>query len=83
MLWGCFSAAGTGTLVKVEGTMNSSKYQSILAQNLETSARTMNMKNFTFQHDNNLKHTSTKRMASPKENNHFEMAQPEPRPESI
>ncbi len=34
MLWGCFSSAGTGALVKVEGIMNSSIYQSILAQNL-------------------------------------------------
>ena len=27
MLWGCFSSAGTGTLVKIEGIMKSSKYQ--------------------------------------------------------
>uniref|UniRef100_A0AAY5KS16 Transposase Tc1-like domain-containing protein n=1 Tax=Esox lucius TaxID=8010 RepID=A0AAY5KS16_ESOLU len=30
MLWGCFSSAGTGALVRVEGIMNSSKYQAIL-----------------------------------------------------
>ncbi len=59
MLWGCFSSAGTGALVKVEGIMNSSKYQSILAQNLQASARKLKMKrNFIFQHDNNPKHTS-------------------------
>ncbi len=58
-LWGCFSSAGTGALVKVEGIMNSSIYQSILAQNLQASARKLKMKrNFMFQHDNNPKHTS-------------------------
>ncbi len=52
-------SAGTGALVKVEGIMNSSKYQSILAQNLQASARKLKMKrNFIFQHNNNPKHTS-------------------------
>ncbi len=56
-LWGCFSSAGTGALVKVEGIMNRSKYQSILAQNLQASARKMK-RNVIFQHNNNPKHTS-------------------------
>ncbi|KAJ7335642.1 hypothetical protein JRQ81_013583, partial [Phrynocephalus forsythii] len=39
--------------------MNISKYQSILAQNLQGSATKLNMKrNFKFQHDNNPKYTS-------------------------
>ncbi|KAI3375432.1 hypothetical protein L3Q82_021919, partial [Scortum barcoo] len=51
MLWGCFSSAGTGALVRVEGIMNSSKYQSVLAQNLPNSVRKLKMKrNFIFQH---------------------------------
>ena len=59
----CFGAVflqlEQGALVKVEGIMNSSKYQSILAQNLQASARKLNMKrNFIFQHDNDPKHTS-------------------------
>uniref|UniRef100_A0AAY5L5F5 Tc1-like transposase DDE domain-containing protein n=1 Tax=Esox lucius TaxID=8010 RepID=A0AAY5L5F5_ESOLU len=59
MLWGCFSSAGTGALVRVEGIMNSSKYQAILAQNLQASVRQLKMKRkFTFQHDNDPKHTS-------------------------
>uniref|UniRef100_A0AAY5KKE2 Tc1-like transposase DDE domain-containing protein n=1 Tax=Esox lucius TaxID=8010 RepID=A0AAY5KKE2_ESOLU len=57
MLWGCFSSAGTQALVRVEGIMNSSKYQAVLAQNFQASVRKMKRK-FTFQHDNNPKHTS-------------------------
>ena len=34
MLWGCFSAVGTGKLVKVEGKMDGDKYRDILEQNL-------------------------------------------------
>ena len=30
MLWGCFSAAGTGRLVRIEGKMNGTKYGEIL-----------------------------------------------------
>ena len=32
MRWGCFSAAGTGRLVRIEGKMNSAKY--IVDENL-------------------------------------------------
>ena len=34
MLWGCFSAAGTGRLVRFEGKMNGAKYREILDENL-------------------------------------------------
>jgi hypothetical protein len=34
MLWGSFSAAGTGRLVKIEGKMNGAKYSEILDENL-------------------------------------------------
>ena len=30
MLWGCFSAAENGTLVKIEGKMNGAKYRELL-----------------------------------------------------
>ena len=30
MLWGCFSAAGTGRLVRIEAKMNGAKYREIL-----------------------------------------------------
>ncbi len=38
MLWGCFSAAGTGRLVAIEGKMNAAKYRDILDENLLQSA---------------------------------------------
>ncbi len=47
MLWGCFSAAGTGRLVAIEGKMNAAKYRNILDENLLQSA-----------HDNDPKHTA-------------------------
>ena len=34
MLWGCFSVAGTGGLVRVEGKLNRAKYRDILNENL-------------------------------------------------
>lgn len=57
MLQGCFFSAVTGAVVKIEGIMNSAKYQTILAQNLQVSIKKMK-RNFFFQHDNNLKHKS-------------------------
>ena len=34
MSWDCFSSAGTGRLVGIEGTMNGAKYRRILDENL-------------------------------------------------
>ena len=34
IMWGCFSAAGTGRLVRNEGKMNGAKYREILDENL-------------------------------------------------
>jgi hypothetical protein len=34
MLWGCFSAAGTGRLVGIEAKMNGAKYREFLDENL-------------------------------------------------
>ena len=39
MLWGCFAASVPGALVKINGIMNCTKYQDILAKNLVASAR--------------------------------------------
>jgi hypothetical protein len=38
MLWGCFSAAGTGKLIRIEGKMKGAKYREILDENLLQSA---------------------------------------------
>ena len=32
MLWGCFSSAGTGKLVRIEGMMDGAKYREILEE---------------------------------------------------
>ena len=52
-----FSLAGTGTLVSIEGKMDGTKYRKIREENLLPSARKLKLgRNFTFQHDNDLKH---------------------------
>uniref|UniRef100_A0A8D0B0E3 Transposase Tc1-like domain-containing protein n=1 Tax=Sander lucioperca TaxID=283035 RepID=A0A8D0B0E3_SANLU len=43
MLWGCFSAAGTGKLVRVEGKMDGAKHRDILEQNLYHSVRDLRL----------------------------------------
>ncbi len=53
MLWGCFSAAGTGRLVAIDGKMNAAKYRDILDENLLQSAQDLRLgRRFTFQQDN-------------------------------
>ncbi len=59
MLWGCFSAAGTGRLVAIEGKMNAAKYRDILDENLLQSSQDLRLgQRFTFQQDNDPKHTA-------------------------
>ncbi len=59
MLWGCFSAAGTGRLVAIEGKMNAAKNRDILDENLLQSAQDLRLgRRFTFQQDNDPKHTA-------------------------
>ena len=43
MLWRCFSAAGTGRLVRIEGKMNAAKYREILDENLLQSAQDLRL----------------------------------------
>ena len=45
MLWGCFSAAGTGTgrLVRIMGKMKRAKYKEILEKNLIHSAQDLRL----------------------------------------
>ena len=59
MLWGCFSSAGTGKLVWVDGKMDGAKYRTSLEENLWESAKNLRLgRRFTFQQDNNPKHTA-------------------------
>ena len=49
MLWGCFSAAETGRLGRIEGKMNGAKYREILDENLLQSAQDLRLgRRFTF-----------------------------------
>uniref|UniRef100_A0A8C5MRA4 Transposase n=1 Tax=Leptobrachium leishanense TaxID=445787 RepID=A0A8C5MRA4_9ANUR len=59
VLWGCFASAGTGKLQRVQGTMNSLQYQEILDDNVMQSVTNLRLgRRWTFQQDNDPKHTS-------------------------
>ena len=59
ILWGCFSAKGTGRLHRIEGRMDGVMYREILANNLLPSVRALKMGGgWVFQHDNHQKHTA-------------------------
>ena len=59
MLWGCFSAKGTGRLHRIEGRMNGAMYWEIWGKNLLPSVRAVKMgRGWVFQHDNDPKHTA-------------------------
>ncbi len=59
MLWGCFSAKGTGLLHHIEARMDGAIYCEILANNPLPSVRALKMKRgWVFQHDNDPKHTA-------------------------
>ncbi len=57
MVWGCMSAAGTGELQFIEGTINANMYCDILKQSMIPSLRRLDCR-AVFQHDNDPKHTS-------------------------
>ncbi|KAG2457190.1 TC1A transposase, partial [Polypterus senegalus] len=59
MLWGCFSVAGTGRLVRIKGKMTAAMYRDILDENLLQSALDLRLGRwFIFQQDNDPKHTA-------------------------
>ncbi len=51
MVWGCMSAAGTGELQFIEGTMNANMYCDIVKQSMTPSFRRLSRRAL-FQHDN-------------------------------
>lgn len=58
LVWGCFSNNGVGNLTRIEGKMTGPMYVNILQENLNASVQKMGLENFTFQQDNDPKHTS-------------------------
>ncbi len=57
MLWGCFSAKGTGQLHRIKGTIDRAMYRQ--GQGIESSQGIENgCGNGLFQHDNDPKHTA-------------------------
>uniref|UniRef100_A0A8C7LNS2 Transposase Tc1-like domain-containing protein n=1 Tax=Oncorhynchus mykiss TaxID=8022 RepID=A0A8C7LNS2_ONCMY len=59
ILWGCFSAKGTGQLHRIEGRMDGTMYREILTNNLLPSVKALKMGHgWVFQHDNDPKHTA-------------------------
>ncbi len=59
MLWSCFSAAGTEGLIRVEEKLNAPKYWDSLNENPVQSIQNLRLgRRFTFQHDNDPKHTT-------------------------
>ncbi len=52
MVWGCMSAAGTGELQFIEGTMNANMYFDILKQSMIPSLQRLGRRT-VFQHGNN------------------------------
>ena len=57
IVWGCMSAAGTGELQFLEGTVNANMYCDILKQSMIPSLQRLGRR-AVFQHDNDPKHTS-------------------------
>ncbi len=58
-LWGCLSAAGTEGLVIVEENLNAPKYRDNLNENSVQSIQNLRLgRRFTFQQDNEPKHTA-------------------------
>ncbi len=56
MLWGCFSAKGTGQLHSIKGTMDGAMYRQ--ARALKPSRALKMGRGWVFQHDNDPKHTA-------------------------
>lgn len=64
MVWGCFSWFGVGNLAVINGIMTADGYIDVLNENLEESLLKMGLEEkYTFQQDNDPKHTAKKTLA--------------------
>ncbi len=62
MLWGCFSVAGTGRLVRIEGKMNVAMYRDILDEHLLQSVQDLRLgRRVDVLLEDEPKHTATKK----------------------
>jgi transposase len=59
MVWGGFAAHGVGNLYRINGILEQNQYHDIIRRQLIPSARKLfNLRNWTFQEDNDPKHTA-------------------------
>ena len=59
MVWGCFCSRGVGQMHLIEGIMRKEQYKTILeTEALPSAQRLFRRKNWTFQQDNDIKHTA-------------------------
>lgn len=58
MVWGCFSAAGVGSFIRVKGILVKEKYKQILIHHAVPSGTRLLGRGFVFQQDNDPKHTA-------------------------
>lgn len=58
MVWGCFSAGGVGSFVRIQGILVKEKYRQILMRHAVPSGQRLLGDGFVFQQDNDPKHTA-------------------------
>jgi len=64
MVWGSMATNGTGNMQFIDVTMDQQYYQELVSANVKESARKLGLgRNFTFQQDNDPKHTAKKTFA--------------------
>ena len=59
LVWGCMFTADVGELIFIDSIMDKIMYMNILKENIKQSAEKLNLPaGFTFQHDNDPKHSA-------------------------
>ena len=82
MVWSCFSRDGVGPIYRVQGIIDQNMYKRIIKDIMLTHAKDKMLHDWTFQHDNDPKHTSpSHRIFSSKESLYLGMAVTVSRPE--